>query len=58
MSSQEFISIAAKAGCEVCHYGSHWVVKAKLDTRVIVTVPDVAELLDQLVKKLKATLGL
>lgn len=58
MSSQEFISIAAKAGCEVHKYERHWVVKAKFDTRIAVTVPDVAKLVDKLVKRLKATLGL
>lgn len=58
MSSQELISAAAKAGCEVRNYGSHWVVKAKFDTRITVTVPNVAKLVDKLVKRLKATLGL
>ncbi|MFR4354345.1 MAG: hypothetical protein ACLT21_06590 [Oscillospiraceae bacterium] len=58
MSSQEIISLAINAGCEVIDYGDHYCVKKHLDINVVVTIPKVTHLIAQLVEKVKATLGL
>ena len=58
MSSQEMISLALKAGCEVTEYDDHYCVKRTLDVSVVVTFPKVAVLVRELVAKIKDTLGL
>lgn len=58
MSSQEIISIAVKAGCEVIDYGDHYCVRKKLDVNIVVTIPKMTYLVAQLIEKVKTTLGL
>lgn len=58
MSSQEIITLAVNAGCEVIDYGDHYCIKKNLEINIVVTVPKVTHLIAQLVEKVKAILGL
>ena len=58
LSSQEFISVAVSAGCEVVDYGDHVCVKSSVDVHVMVTIPKVSYLAARLLEKAKAVLGL
>lgn len=58
MSSQEIISIAVNAGCEVIDYGDHYCIRKNLDVSVVVIIPKVTHLIAQLVEKVKAVLEL
>lgn len=56
MSTQEFISIAIEAGCEIIEYDKHYCLKHNF--KVMVTLPKVEKLVPPLVTKLKDILGL
>ena len=56
MTSQQLVSIAVNAGYEVTEYEGHYCVRANIS--LVVTVPKVARLVPQLVKKIRAALGL
>lgn len=58
MSSQEIISIAVNAGCEVIDYGDHYCIRKNLDVSVVVIIPKVTHLIAQLVEKVKTVLEL
>ncbi len=58
MKTQELISIAVNAGCEVTEYDNHFCIRKNLNAEVVVTVPKVSELVMQLVEKIKALLGI
>lgn len=58
MSTQELVSIAMEAGCEVIEYEGHYCVRRTLAVNIVVTVPKVTYLIAQLVDKIKAALGL
>lgn len=58
MTSQELISIAVSAGCEIVEYDTHYCVRRNVDIAIVVTVPKVTNLVMQLVERIKDTLGL
>ncbi len=58
MKTQELISIAVNAGCEVIEYNNHYCIKNDFSINIVVTVPKVGELVTQLVEKVRELLGI
>lgn len=58
MNSQDLISIAVSAGCEIVEYDTHYCVRRNVDVTIVVTIPKVTHLVMQLAEKIKTTLGL
>ena len=58
MSSQEIITLAVNADCEIIDYGDHYWVKKRLDVDIAVTIPKVPYLMSQLVEKIISMLNL
>lgn len=56
MNTQDFISIAIEAGCEIIEYEKHYCLRHSV--KVVVTVPKVEILIPSLVERIKDILGL
>ena len=58
MSGFEMVSMTVEAGCEVVHQDSNHTVVAHLKLGVVLTIPNVKELAQELVEKIKQLLHL
>lgn len=58
MTTNQFLSLAVKAGVEVEEYETHYCLRKNVEVRVMVTLPKVTYIATMLLKKLKAILGL
>ena len=58
MDSQELISVALNAGCDVTEYADHFCIKRTFDLSVVVTLPKVSVLVRELVDKIMDILQL
>lgn len=58
MTTNQFLSLAVRAGVEVEEYETHYCLKQSVEVRVVVTLPKVAYIATMLLGKLKAILGL
>lgn len=58
MKTQELISIAVYAGCEVIEYDNHYCLRKDFSANIVITVPKVSDLVVQLVEKIKELLGI
>lgn len=58
MTTNQFLSLAVKAGVEIEEYETHYCLKKSVEVRVVVTLPKVTYIAAMLLEKLKAILGL
>ena len=58
MSSEDFITIATNSELEVLDFGNHFCIIKRQGTVIVVTIPKVTDLIDKIVEKIKAVLGL
>lgn len=58
MRPQELISIAISAGCSVTEYDGYFCVSRNVDVNVVVLVPKIPYIVKELVRRIRAALGL